>query len=75
MMNCHGCKWLDERGKGGAGYCSTVERSIAYKTMPCATDCGHRAPEIRRPEDQCCELYEAGDFKIRFEYSDNRKRG
>ena len=27
------------------------------------------------PEDQCCELYEAGDFKTRFEYSDNRKRG
>ena len=69
-MNCHGCKWLDETRKGrrkGAGYCCYVVRSKDYRTMPCAIDCGHRAPEIRRPEDERCELYEAGNFKTRYE--------
>lgn len=66
-MNCHGCKWLDEYGRAGAGYCCTVQRSKDYATKPCAIDCGHRAPEIRRPEDECCELYETGDFKKRYE--------
>lgn len=65
-MNCHGCKWLDEYGRAGAGYCSTVERSKDYHTMDCAIDCGHRAPKIRRPEDERCELYEAGNFRERF---------
>lgn len=65
-MNCHGCKWLDECGRAGAGYCSTVQRSKAYDTMPCVIDCGIRSPEIRRPEYERCELYEPGDFKTRF---------
>lgn len=46
-MNCHGCKWLDETRPQGAGYCSTVQRSKDYHTMPCIIDCGHRAPEVR----------------------------
>ncbi len=66
-MNCHGCKWLDEVGKKGAGYCCTVVRSKFYRTMPCTIDCGHRAPQIRRQQDDRCELYEAGDFKTRYE--------
>lgn len=53
-MNCHGCKWLDEVRKAppGSGYCSMVQRSKNYRSMDCAIDCGHRAPEIRRPEDE-----------------------
>lgn len=66
LMNCHGCKWLDEVGKRGAGYCSTVVRSKNYHIMPCFMDCGHRAPCIRRPEDERCELFEPGDFRERF---------
>lgn len=67
-MNCHGCKWLDERRKGppGDGYCCVVQRSAHYHDMDCAIDCGHRAPRIRRPEDEWCELYEAGDFATRY---------
>ena len=26
----------------------------------------YRAPKIRRPEDERCELYEAGNFRERF---------
>lgn len=66
-MSCHGCKYLDEAGKGprGAGYCCQVVLSKHIATMDCATDCGHRAPKIRRPQDERCELYEAGDFSTR----------
>lgn len=66
-MSCHGCKHLDESRKGphGAGYCCQVVLSKLYDTMECATDCGHRAPRIRRPQDERCELYEAGDFAAR----------
>lgn len=66
-LNCHGCKWLDEYGKDGAGYCSMVTHSKNFNTMECTIDCGHRAPRIRRKEDARCELYEAGDFKTRYE--------
>ena len=51
---------------GEPAYCCTVQRSKDYHTMPCIIDCGRRAPEIRRPEDQRCELFELGDFKTRF---------
>lgn len=70
-MSCHGCKYLDEVQKGphGAGYCCQVVLSKAYNTMDCATDCGHRAPSIRRPQDERCELYEAGDFATRYRES------
>lgn len=66
-INCHGCKWLDEVKQKGAGYCAHVVRSKHYYTMPCAIDLGRRAPRIRRPEDQRCELYEFGDFATRFD--------
>lgn len=66
-MNCHGCKWLDETIPSGSGYCYKVQRSKEYATMPCTIDCGKRAPEIRRPENGRCELYEPGDFKTRYE--------
>ena len=67
-MNCHGCKHLDEVKKcpPGTGYCCQVERSKFYHTMDCAIDLGHRAPRIRRPEDERCELHEAGDFATRY---------
>lgn len=66
-MSCHGCKYLDEARKGprGAGYCCQVVLSKFYATMECTMDCGHRAPKIRRPQDERCELYEAGDFSTR----------
>lgn len=66
-MSCHGCKYLDEAKKGprGAGYCCQVVLSKFYATMECAMDCGHRAPKIRRPQDERCELYEPGDFSTR----------
>ena len=70
-MNCRGCRWLDETRPQGAGYRCTVERSHDYHTMPCVIDCGHRPPEIRRPEDQRCELFEPGDFKTRFRKENN----
>lgn len=67
--NCHGCKWLDEvrNRPHGSGYCCHVQRSKAYNTMDCVMDCGHRAPEIRRPELVRCELYAAGDFATRYD--------
>lgn len=67
-MNCHGCIHLDEakRGPCGAGYCCQVELSKAFDTMECAIDCGHRAPRIRRPQDERCELYEPGNFAARY---------
>ena len=73
-MNCHGCKWLDEISKGlpGRGYCCMVARSKNYHTMECAIDCGHRAPQIRRPEDERCELYEAGAWATRYAPPDRR---
>ena len=73
-MNCHGCKWLDEARKAplGSGYCSMVQRSKNYRFMDCAIDCGHRAPEIRRPEDERCELYEAGAWATRYTSPDRR---
>lgn len=43
-----------------------VARSKNYHTMECAIDCGHRAPQIRRPEDERCELYEAGAWATRY---------
>lgn len=64
-MNCHGCKWLDETKKG-EGYCSQVERSANYHTMPCAMNCGRRAPKVRRAIDEPCELYEPGEFATRY---------
>lgn len=51
---------------GEPAYCCTVQRSKDYHTTPCIIDCGHRAPEIRRPELPRCELFEPGDFKTRF---------
>ena len=53
-MNCCGCKFLDESRKGprGAGYCCQVVLSKSFDTMECATDCRHRAPRIRRPQDE-----------------------
>ena len=67
-MSCHGCKYLDEARKGppGAGYCCQVVLSKSYDTMECTMDCGHRAPRIRRPQDERCELYEPGDFATRY---------
>ena len=67
-MSCHGCKHLDEARKGppGAGYCCQVVLSKAFYTMDCAIDCGHRAPRIRRPQDERCELYEPGGFATRY---------
>ena len=67
-MNCHGCKHLDEARKGppGAGYCCQVVLSKFFYTMECATDCRHRAPRIRRPQDERCELYEPGNFAARY---------
>lgn len=66
-MNCHGCKWLDEvKPYKGDGYCSHVQMSKNYGTMPCTIDLGRRAPKIRRSHDERCELYEAGDFRKRF---------
>lgn len=53
--NCHGCKWLDEFGKNGDGYCCMVERS---KTQ---------ASKVRRPEMLRCELYQPGDWETRWE--------
>ncbi len=73
-MNCHGCKWLDEVGNKGAGYCCHVVRSKFYHTMPCAIDLGHRAPKIRRVEDERCELYEAGDFRNRYDKEANHDK-
>lgn len=69
MMNCHGCKWLDETYKGppGTGYCYHVQQSAFYHDMDCVIDCGRRAPEIRKPENKRCELYEAGDFATRYD--------
>lgn len=69
-MNCHGCKHLDAVRRG-EGYCSMVVRSKDYHTMDCAIDCGHRAPCIRRAQDERCELYEAGEFKTRWKEADN----
>lgn len=66
-MNCHGCKWLDETQPQGAGYCCTVQRSKDYHTMPCIIDCGHRAPEIRRPELPRCELFEPGALMLKWD--------
>lgn len=78
-MNCHGCKWLDEVHKDphGSGYCSMVQRSKNYHCMDCAIDCGRRAPEIRRPEDERCELYATGDWATRYTPPERRpiKRG
>ena len=56
--NCHGCKWLDEDGKGpkGNGYCAMVVRSKNYNEGDC-TD----GDKIRRPDKPPCELYKAGD--------------
>ena len=67
-MNCGGCKYLDEVRKGphGAGYCCQVVLSKSYDTMECTMDCGHRAPRIRRPQDDRCELYEPGNFVTRY---------
>lgn len=67
-MNCCGCKFLDESRKGprGAGYCCQVVLSKSFDTMECATDCRHRAPRIRRPQDERCELYEPGNFAARY---------
>lgn len=75
-MNCHGCKWLDEISKEppGSGYCCRVARSKDYHTMECAIDCGHRAPQIRRPEDERCELYEAGAWVTRYAPASSRGR-
>lgn len=67
-MNCCGCKFLDKSRKGprGAGYCCQVVLSKSFDTMECATDCRHRAPRIRRPQDERCELYEPGNFAARY---------
>lgn len=73
-LNCHGCKWLDEVRKAppGSGYCSMVQRSKNYRFMDCTIDCGCRAPEIRRPDDERCELYEAGAWATRYTSPDRR---
>lgn len=54
-QNCHGCKWLDRYKVNGAGYCCMVVRS---KTQ---------SKKARQPEMERCELYEAGDWKTRYQ--------
>ena len=57
MKSCHGCRWLDEiKAHPGHGYCAMVERSKNFIA-------GDR---IRCGQERC-ELYEAGDFKTRFD--------
>ena len=67
--------YINKRGKWqrynvncsrGAGYCCQVVLSKSFDTMECATDCRHRAPRIRRPQDERCELYEPGNFAARY---------
>lgn len=57
IMNCVGCKWLDQarRAPKGEGYCCKVTESRHYKS-------GDRA---RYSSKARCELYEAGDWKTR----------
>ena len=54
MVNCSGCKWLDEYKKPGRGFCCMVVRSKTQKEME------------RRPDMIRCELYETGDYKTRY---------
>lgn len=54
-MNCHGCKWLDRYKTDGCGYCCMVVRS---KTQ---------TSKVRTPDMKRCELYEAGDWKTRYD--------
>lgn len=57
MMNCHGCKYLDEvkAQPAGSGYCAMVVRSKSYRS-------GKR---VRKPEMSSCELYAPGKFEDR----------
>lgn len=55
-MNCHGCKWLDEVKHNGEGYCCMVKRSKSYKP----------GAQIRKPNDERCELFKQGNFKTRY---------
>lgn len=55
--NCHGCKWLDRYKMNGNGYCCMVERSAQKHDAHC---------KMRTPEKERCELYEAGDFAMRY---------
>ena len=64
-INCAGCKWLDQvqHYAPGEGYCCMVVRSKNYKT-------GDRA---RYSNTKRCELYEAGDWKTRYEKPEDTK--
>lgn len=59
--NCHGCKWLDEYQVNGNGYCCMVERS---KTQ---------TSKVRRPEMSRCELYQLGDWEIRYRFREEKE--
>ena len=63
MDNCHGCKWLDETRPAGHGYCCMVARSKTQNE------------KVRRPDMPRCELYEAGDFKTRYDGLRPRSEG
>ena len=60
MNNCHGCKWLDRYKEDGRGYCCHVERSKETNKDK------QRLPSMER-----CELYEAGEFKFRYDWLKN----
>lgn len=76
-MNCYGCKWLDRHKQEGNGYCYMVERSsqgeahrVYLREHQEEYDLGRKemqAIKIRKPDMERCELYEAGDWKTRYE--------
>lgn len=59
--NCHGCKWLDEFGKNGDGYCCMVVRS---KTQ---------TSKVRRPDMMPCELYQPGNWATRYKTREEKE--
>ena len=61
-----GAATAGHRGAATAGDCGAATAGDCG-----AATAGHRAPEIRRPEDQRCELFEPGDFKTRFRKENN----
>ena len=63
-MNCYGCKWLDfDRTTKGKGYCAMVVRSKSQSNR------------CRLPNMDRCELYEAGDWKTRWETEMQKEKG
>lgn len=72
--NCHGCQWLDEGRKRGAGYCHMVERSAENQRLREWLS-QHREEyelgrkelpslKVRRPDMRRCELYEPGESTL-----------